>query len=72
MLIAAFEPVVRVLHFHKFKLLLPVRTLFLQRRGVVAELEQALLLAGCYGRRLPAPCMTAPRQTNTIPAYNTA
>src|ERR1700674_531711 len=48
--VTAFAPIVRILHLDQLKILLPVRTLFLQRRGAIADFDPAHGLVGTNPR----------------------
>jgi hypothetical protein len=49
-LVAAFAPVVRILHFREIEVFFPVRPFFLQRRGTVADFHPADGLVGAEPR----------------------
>ena len=48
--VAAFAAVVSVLHLHEVEILLPVRTLFLERRGALADFDPSHRLVGTNPR----------------------
>src|ERR1700686_1287126 len=59
-LVAAFAPVVGVLHLHQLKILLPVRTLFLQRCGAITDFDPAHRLVGTSPSLIHVPQVFAP------------
>jgi len=48
--VAAFAAVVGILHLHKFKILFPIRTLFLERCGAVTDFDPAHRFIGTNPR----------------------
>ena len=60
-LVAAFAAVVRVLHLDQLEILLPVRTLFLQRRWAVTDFDPPHRLVGTNPRLIHIAQVFFPR-----------